>query len=94
SFKDGALTGPSYKLSSVDAEGAVVEHSYGDVGSAFAGLDTNVKNVNNNLTNKFNELTENITNITQEVQGDALLWNKEQKAFVAQHGDNKSNSKI
>ncbi|WP_375646185.1 Vomp family autotransporter, partial [Bartonella sp. CM87QHHN] len=94
SFKDGTFTGPTYKLSSVDAKGEVVEKSYGDVGLAIEGIDTNFKNVNNNLTNKFNELTENITNITQEVQGDALLWDKDAEAFVAMHGDNKENSKL
>uniref|UniRef100_UPI0035D0F57F Vomp family autotransporter n=1 Tax=Bartonella sp. AP4SXKL TaxID=3243496 RepID=UPI0035D0F57F len=94
SFKDGTFTGPTYKLSSVDAKGEVVEKSYGDVGLAIEGIDTNFKNVNNNLTNKFNELTENITNITQEVQGDALLWNKDAEAFVAMHGEKESKSKI
>ncbi|WP_345119061.1 Vomp family autotransporter, partial [Bartonella pachyuromydis] len=94
SFEKGAFTGPTYKLSSVDANGKVTDNSFNDVGSAFAGLDTNIKNVNNNLTNKYNELTQNIANITQEVQGDALLWNKEEGAFVAQHGEKRSNSKI
>ncbi|UNF35601.1 Vomp family autotransporter [Bartonella krasnovii] len=61
-----------------------------------AQLDTNISEVNNNLTNKFNELTENITNVTQHVQGDALLWSKEDKAFSAQHGegDEKTDRKI
>nr|WP_275065424.1 Vomp family autotransporter [Bartonella sp. AU15XJBT] len=94
SFNNGAFTGPTYQLSQVDTNGKVETTEFKDVGSAFAGIDTNVKNVNNNLTNKFNELTQNITNITQEVQGDALLWNKEEEAFVAQHGDKKSHSRI
>uniref|UniRef100_UPI0035D0E242 Vomp family autotransporter n=2 Tax=unclassified Bartonella TaxID=2645622 RepID=UPI0035D0E242 len=94
SFKEGTFTGPTYKISSVDAKGEVVEKSYNDVGSAFSGIDTNFKNVNSNLTNKFNELTENITNITQEVQGDALLWNEDAEAFVATHGEKESKSKI
>ncbi|WP_208439261.1 hypothetical protein, partial [Bartonella tribocorum] len=97
SFKDGSFTGPSYKISGVDAKGEVVEKTYDDVGLAFAGIDTNFKNVNENVTNKFNELTQNITNITQEVQGDALLWDKTKGAFVAEHGEkegSKTNSKI
>ncbi|WP_273791567.1 Vomp family autotransporter [Bartonella sp. CM31XJBT] len=94
SFKDGTFTGPTYKLSSVDAKGEEVEKSYSDVGLAIESIDTNFKNVNSNLTNKFNELTENITNITQEVQGDALLWDKDAEAFVATHGEKESKSKI
>ncbi|WP_375609721.1 hypothetical protein, partial [Bartonella sp. AC53GZZY] len=94
SFKDGALTVPTYEISNISDKGEVTSNSYNDVGSAFAGLDKNFKNVNNNLTNKFNELTQNITNITQEVQGDALLWDKTKGAFVATHGDNKENSKL
>ncbi|WP_180753536.1 Vomp family autotransporter, partial [Bartonella tribocorum] len=96
SFKDGTFTGPSYKLSSVDAKGDVVEKTYGDIGSAFEGVDTNFKNVNDNVTNKFNELNQSITNITQEVKGDALLWDKTKGAFVAEHGEegNKTKSKI
>uniref|UniRef100_UPI0035CFE314 Vomp family autotransporter n=2 Tax=unclassified Bartonella TaxID=2645622 RepID=UPI0035CFE314 len=95
-FKDGALTAPTYKISNIAEDGTATEKSYNDVGSAFAGLDMNFKNVNTHLTNVVNEFTEKVTNITQEVQGDALLWNKDQGAFVAQHGegDAKANSKI
>ncbi len=59
-------------------------------------LDTSIKDVNNEITNKFNDFTNNITNITQQVQGDALLWDKDEKAFVAFHGEGsaKTNSKI
>ncbi|WP_409361445.1 Vomp family autotransporter [Bartonella heixiaziensis] len=84
-FKDGALSAPTYKISNIAEDGTATENSYNDVGSAFAGLDTNFKNVNTHLTNVVNEFTEKVTNITQEVQGDALLWNKDQGAFVAQH---------
>ncbi|WP_375667110.1 MULTISPECIES: hypothetical protein, partial [unclassified Bartonella] len=94
SFKDGALTVPTYEISNISDKGEVARSSYNDVGSAFAGLDSNIENVNNNLTNKFNEFTQNITNITQEVQGDALLWDKTKGAFVSTHGDNKENNKL
>ncbi|WP_455466258.1 Vomp family autotransporter [Bartonella sp. B39] len=95
-FKDGAFTGLTYKLSEVDADGQVLDKSFNDVGSAFTGLDMNIKNVNSNLTNKFNELNQSITNITEEVKGDALLWDKEEEAFVVKHGKDgaKTNSKI
>ncbi|WP_208432283.1 hypothetical protein, partial [Bartonella henselae] len=69
----------------IDAKGDVQQSEFKDIGSAFAGLDTNIKNVNNNVTNKFNELTQNITNVTQQVKGDALLWSDEANAFVARH---------
>ncbi len=59
-----------------------------------AQLDKNIESVNNEITNKFNSLNENITNITQQVKGDALLWSKEANAFVAQHGEDKTSSKI
>ncbi|CDO46186.1 surface protein/adhesin [Bartonella henselae] len=89
SFNNGAFTGPTYKLSNIDAKGDVQQSEFKDIGSAFAGLDTNIKNVNNNVTNKFNELTQNITNVTQQVKGDALLWSDEANAFVARHEKSK-----
>ncbi|GAA4659180.1 hypothetical protein GCM10023262_03570 [Bartonella pachyuromydis] len=57
-------------------------------------FDTSIKYVNNEITNKYNELNQNITNITQQVKGDSLLWSSEKGAFVAQHGEEKTNSKI
>ncbi|WP_246787414.1 hypothetical protein, partial [Bartonella vinsonii] len=94
SFKDGSLTAPTYKISNVTDDGKATEKSYNDVGSAFAGLDTSVKNVNTHLTQEVKKFEEKITNITQAVQGDALLWSKSDNAFVATHGENKGNSKI
>ncbi len=72
----------------------MVQKTFTDVGSALSGLDANVKNVNTHLTNVTNDFTQQINNITQEVKGDALLWSKEEEAFVAQHGEGKTNSKI
>nr|WP_273721803.1 Vomp family autotransporter [Bartonella sp. ML71XJBT] len=57
-------------------------------------FDTSIQDVNNEITNKFNELNQNITDITQQVKGDSLLWNSEKGAFVAQHGEEKTDSKI
>ncbi|MGF7158374.1 autotransporter adhesin, partial [Bartonella heixiaziensis] len=84
-FADGAFTAPTYKISNVAEDGKATETSYNDVGSAFAGLDASVKNVNTHLTNEIKNFTEKVTNITQAVQGDALLWNDKSHAFVAQH---------
>uniref|UniRef100_UPI001ABB057C Vomp family autotransporter n=1 Tax=Bartonella taylorii TaxID=33046 RepID=UPI001ABB057C len=96
SFKDGTFRGPMYEVSIVSENGEIKKTSYDNVGSAFAGLDTNVNNVNNHLTNAVQKFDEKINNITQEVQGDALLWSDVDKAFVAQHGkdETRSNSKI
>ncbi|EJF96741.1 hypothetical protein ME9_00441, partial [Bartonella taylorii 8TBB] len=96
SFKDGTFRGPMYEVSSVSENGEIKKTSYDNVGSAFAGLDTNVNNVNNHLMNAVQKFDEKINNITQEVQGDALLWSDADKAFIAQHGkdETRSNSKI
>ncbi|ACS50529.1 surface protein/Bartonella adhesin [Bartonella grahamii as4aup] len=94
SFENGNFKGPQYNLSTVSADGEVVQKIFTDVGSALSGLDANVKNVNTHLTNVTNDFTQQINNITQEVKGDALLWSNDEKAFVAQHGEGKTNSKI
>ncbi|EJF79090.1 hypothetical protein MCQ_00922, partial [Candidatus Bartonella washoeensis Sb944nv] len=94
SFENGTFKGPIYEISHIAEDGAVTSNSYSDVGSAFAGLDTSISNVNTHLKNEVKKFEDNITNITQAVQGDALLWDKDKGAFVAQHGENKGNSKI
>ncbi|WP_375657101.1 Vomp family autotransporter [Bartonella sp. CM120XJJH] len=94
SFENGAFKGPKYSLSVIVEDGQVAKAHYSDVGSALTGLDANVKNVNTHLTNVVKDVNEKITNITQEVKGDALLWNSDEQAFMAQHGENKANSKI
>ncbi|WP_375639371.1 hypothetical protein, partial [Bartonella sp. MF74HXZ] len=96
-FKDGSFTAPTYNISNITEDGTVTTNPYNDVGSAFAGLDTSVKNVNTHLTNEVKKFDEKLTNITQAVQGDALLWDKTTGAFVALHGEKegkKQNSKI
>ncbi|WP_406603945.1 Vomp family autotransporter [Bartonella gliris] len=84
-FSDGTFTEPTYKLSHVAEDGKVTDSSYTDVGSAFAGLDTSVKNVN-----------QRIKDVSESVAQDSLNWSKDKGAFVAQHGegDKKANSKI
>ncbi|WP_273791572.1 Vomp family autotransporter [Bartonella sp. CM31XJBT] len=94
SFKNGTFKGPKYSLSVIDTDGQMAKANYYDVGSALTGLDANVKSVNTHLTNVVNDVNEKITNITQEVKGDALLWNGDEQAFVAQHGEGRTNSKI
>ncbi|WP_280527991.1 Vomp family autotransporter [Bartonella queenslandensis] len=96
SFKGGTLTEPSYKLTQVDEKGVAKEAEFKDVGSAFAGLDKNINNVNNHLTNVVQDFTQQITDITEEVKDDALLWSQDKEAFVATHGadGDKNNSKI
>ncbi|SPU28089.1 WXG100 family type VII secretion target [Candidatus Bartonella washoeensis] len=82
-FTDGTFTGPTYKLSKISEDGAAEETSYDNVGNAVSGLDTNIKNVN-----------ERIKEVSQGVAQDSLLWDKDAQAFVAQHGEEKSNSKL
>uniref|UniRef100_UPI001ABA5E42 hypothetical protein n=1 Tax=Bartonella raoultii TaxID=1457020 RepID=UPI001ABA5E42 len=97
-YKDGQWKAPSFTLKTLSENGKdVTEKTYNDVSSAFAGIDANFQSVNKHVQNIVNDFTEQVTNITQEVQGDALLWDKASKAFVAQHGekgDKKENSKI
>uniref|UniRef100_UPI001ABA5610 Vomp family autotransporter n=1 Tax=Bartonella vinsonii TaxID=33047 RepID=UPI001ABA5610 len=85
SFKDGAFTGPTYKLSKVSKDGQLEDKSFENVGAAFTGLDENIKNVN-----------QRIKDVSESVAQDSLNWNEKEGAFVAQHGEegNKTNSKI
>ncbi|EJF82108.1 hypothetical protein MCU_01612, partial [Bartonella elizabethae Re6043vi] len=74
----GVFTGPSYKLSSVDTYGQVKSTEFTDVGSAFTGLDKNIKNVN-----------DRIKEVSEGVAQDSLSWSKDDNAFSAQHGEGK-----
>ncbi|MCZ2159272.1 hypothetical protein NPX99_08495, partial [Bartonella sp. 220] len=82
-FKDGIFTGPTYKLSKVSKNGEIKDAEFKDVGSAFSGLDENIKNVN-----------DRIKDVSESVAQDSLNWNKEAGAFVATHGADKQSSKI
>uniref|UniRef100_UPI0035CFFF8A hypothetical protein n=1 Tax=Bartonella sp. MM55XZML TaxID=3243552 RepID=UPI0035CFFF8A len=76
---------PEYKLSNIDEKGEVTDKPHTDVGSAFKGLDDNIKNVN-----------DRIKEVSQGVAKDSLSWSKDEDAFVATHGEGekKGNSKI
>ncbi|MET3590311.1 autotransporter adhesin, partial [Bartonella silvatica] len=87
SYKDGTWIGPTFMLKQFDKNGLFKEETYHNVTAAFAGIDTNFTNVVKNFDTK-------IDDITAQVQGDALLWDKDADAFVAKHGEEKSNSKI
>ncbi|WP_375610049.1 MULTISPECIES: YadA-like family protein [unclassified Bartonella] len=84
-FKDGAFKGPTYNLSSIDKGGEVTDKPHSDVGSAFKGLDENIKNVN-----------ARIKEVSEGVAQDSLSWSDGEKAFVALHGegDDRKASKI
>ncbi len=75
-FKEGSFTGPTYQLSQVNAHGQVETTEFKDVGSAFTGLDTNIKNVN-----------QRIKEVSEGVAQDSLSWSKEESAFSALHGE-------
>ncbi|WP_375707401.1 YadA-like family protein [Bartonella sp. AA1HLJMS] len=75
-FKDGAFKGPTYNLSSIDKGGEVTDKPHTDVGSAFKGLDDNIKNVN-----------ARIKEVSEGIAQDSLSWSDGDKAFVALHGE-------
>ncbi|EJF85266.1 hypothetical protein MCW_00897, partial [Cardidatus Bartonella washoeensis 085-0475] len=79
SFENGTFKGPIYNLSSITTDGMSTPIAFTDVGSAFVGLDTNIKNVN-----------ERIKEVSQGVAQDSLSWNEAAGAFVATHGENKA----
>ncbi|WP_208439311.1 hypothetical protein, partial [Bartonella tribocorum] len=64
-------------------DGVVTASSLDGVGTALAGLDSNIKNVN-----------QRIKEVSQGVAQDSLNWSKDANAFLAQHGDKEENSKI
>ncbi|WP_273789865.1 Vomp family autotransporter [Bartonella sp. ML70XJBT] len=82
-FISDIFTGPTYKLSKVSKEGHVEEGTFNDVEAAFTGLNENIKNVN-----------DRIKQVSQGIAQDSLLWSTADKAFIAQHGEGKTNSKI
>ncbi len=91
-FENGAFVGPEYNLSTVSADGNVVQKTFEDVGTALEGLDVNIKNVNSHIQYVDNKFDEKFDNFSK----DALLWSEKEKAFVALHGPNgeKTESKI
>ncbi|WP_330169415.1 YadA-like family protein [Bartonella grahamii] len=94
SYEGGAWTGPNFTLKTFTADGKEGgSKDYPDVAQAFAGINDNFQNVNTNVQNIVKDFNEKVTNITQEVQGDALLWDKTTGAFVATHGEENSKTK-
>ncbi|WP_375655416.1 Vomp family autotransporter [Bartonella sp. AA83SXKL] len=85
-FSDGILFGPLYHLSRISEDGVAVSN----VGDALTGLDDNINNVNSRLTHVANEFTQKIEGVSK----DSLLWSNDEQAFVAQHGEGRTNSKI
>ncbi len=91
-FENGVFKRPKYSLSVIVEDGQVAKANYYDVGSALTGLNANVKSVNTRLTNVSNEFNQKIEGISK----DALLWSKDDQAFVARHEKDgeKTNSKL
>ncbi|WP_273787750.1 YadA-like family protein, partial [Bartonella grahamii] len=91
SYENGAWVAPTFTLKTYNADGTEGDpQEHHNVTEAFAGIDKN-------FTNVVNDFTEKVTNITESMQGDALLWNESEQAFVAKHGEKdgeKTNSKI
>ncbi|WP_273787438.1 Vomp family autotransporter [Bartonella grahamii] len=87
-FENGVFVGPKYNLSTVSADGNVVQKTFDNVGEALEGLDVNIKNVNKHIQyvdNKFDKFSQ-----------DALLWDDGKQAFSARHEKDgrKTDSKI
>ncbi len=89
-FSDGILFGPLYHLSRISEDGVAVSKDHNNVGDALTGLDDNINNVNSRLTHVANEFTQKVEGVSK----DSLLWSNDEQAFVAQHGEEKNNSKI
>ncbi|EJF97347.1 hypothetical protein ME9_00433 [Bartonella taylorii 8TBB] len=89
-FSEGILFGPLYHLSHISEDGTSKDRPFYDVGSALTGLDENINNVNSRLTHVTNEFTQKIDGVSK----DSLLWSNDEQAFIVQHGEGKTNSKI
>ncbi|MEQ4575939.1 MAG: YadA-like family protein [Gammaproteobacteria bacterium] len=50
-YNNGTWTGPQYQITSVGSNGNTTQASYGDVGSAFAAMDSSLVNVNQRINN-------------------------------------------
>ncbi|EJF85020.1 Vomp family autotransporter [Candidatus Bartonella washoeensis] len=74
-YKDGKWTAPNFKISEFNANGKVVEKNYNNVAEAFGGVNGSMVNINNR-----------IDEIKNQVDSDALKWNKEKGAYDASHG--------
>ncbi|UNF52160.1 Vomp family autotransporter [Bartonella krasnovii] len=94
-YENDQWTAPSFTLKMFGEDGKEGEsQSYNNVGSAFAGIDTNFSNVNKHLNTVVNDFNEKLDNINKEIKGDSLLWSNEHDAFVATHGEKDSKIKF
>ncbi|PIT70322.1 Vomp family autotransporter [Bartonella tribocorum] len=83
----GEWKAPTFTLKTIKNDGTASEESYNTVEQAFSAVGTSFANIQSKITNE-------ITNEINKTKGDALLWDNEKEAFVAQHGQEKANSKI
>ncbi|EJF83318.1 Vomp family autotransporter [Bartonella rattimassiliensis] len=73
-YENGKWTAPSFKIVQVDANGKIVENNYNTVAEAFGGINSGMSNINNRIDDVINK-----------VDSDALKWNKDKKAYDANH---------
>ncbi|WP_208441012.1 Vomp family autotransporter [Bartonella raoultii] len=87
--ENGEWKAPTFTLKTIKEDGTAGEESYDTVEKALSAVGTSFTNIQNKITNE-------ITNEINKTKGDALLWDNEKEAFVAQHGegDKKADSKI
>ncbi|GAA5097222.1 Vomp family autotransporter [Bartonella acomydis] len=87
--ENGKWQAPTFTLKTVNGDGKEEEQSYDTVEKALSAVGTSFTNIQNKITNE-------MTNEINKTKDDALLWDNEKEAFVAQHGegDKKADSKI
>ncbi|RCW79528.1 YadA-like family protein [Phyllobacterium bourgognense] len=75
----GVLTGPTYEIANIGADGkSGVINKFDNVGAALGGLNSNITNVN--------DLVANLNTRFEASQLDALRWDENKKSFTAVHG--------
>ncbi|UTO28529.1 Vomp family autotransporter [Bartonella harrusi] len=73
-YENGTWTAPSFKISQIDADGAVKEQTHHNVADALGDLNGGMVNINNR-----------IDEIKDKVTSDVIHWNKDENAYDASH---------
>ncbi|EJF92162.1 hypothetical protein ME9_01620, partial [Bartonella taylorii 8TBB] len=93
-YENGKWTAPTFRVKIFKEDGGVTDTTYNNVASAFEGVGDSFEKVKDKFKSIKNEITKEIENNITISQGDGLLWDQNQGAFVATHGENKDSSKI
>ncbi|WP_455477227.1 YadA-like family protein [Bartonella sp. B41] len=63
-YDDGKWTAPTFKVSTISADGTHKEESYNNVASAFSGVGSSFTNLDKKISDKINKLSDDIKNVT------------------------------